>query len=252
MSSSGNPESGKPVEGTLDTNNTPVEPLPSATVPTVSSECQNSDRGDNNNNTAVGGSVSAHHDNDEGKDAAQLTSAHSTQTGMEAQKAADADTGAMAPTAAPSAEQPGSSLKDTEEDPGVSLSVTLLLTNGARHPLKIDGRYLRKYSINVPNYDPFEMSVYSLKELIWRDWHSDWEDRPSSPSMIRLISFGKLLDDKVPLSECKFNHDAPNVVHMTVKPQEIFDEDDAKGAKSQYSSHRDTGERSPGCRCIIL
>lgn len=224
MSSSGNPESGRPVECTLDTNNTPVEPLPSATVPTVSSECQNSDHGDNNN-TAAGGSVTANHDNDEGKDAAQLTSAHNTQTGMEAQKAADADAGAAAPTTAPPAEQPGSSLKDTEESPGMSLSVTLLLTNGARHPLKIDGRYLRKHSINVPNYDPFEMSVYSLKELIWRDWHSgkisdcrvsvgvfaraheltfvisaDWEDRPSSPSMIRLISFGKLLDDKVPLS----------------------------------------------------
>lgn len=28
----------------------------------------------------------------------------------------------------------------------------------------------------------------------------EWEPRPSSPSLIRLISFGKLLDDKAPLS----------------------------------------------------
>lgn len=28
----------------------------------------------------------------------------------------------------------------------------------------------------------------------------DWETRPSSPSSIRLISFGKLLDDKSPIS----------------------------------------------------
>lgn len=29
---------------------------------------------------------------------------------------------------------------------------------------------------------------------------ADWETRPSSPSSIRLISFGKLLDDKSPIS----------------------------------------------------
>ena len=29
---------------------------------------------------------------------------------------------------------------------------------------------------------------------------ADWETRPSSPSSIRLISFGKLLDDKSPVS----------------------------------------------------
>jgi hypothetical protein len=27
----------------------------------------------------------------------------------------------------------------------------------------------------------------------------EWEQKPSSPSSIRLISFGKLLDDKAPL-----------------------------------------------------
>ena len=103
---------------------------------------------------------------------------------------------------------------------------------------------------------------------------ADWEDRPLSPSLIRLISFGKLLDDKVPVSgmtcshsllalvrhwntdghgtECKFNREAPNVVHMTVKPQESLDEEDAKGAKSHYGGHREVGERSPGCRCVIL
>jgi len=110
-----------------------------------------------------------------------------------------------------------------KEDPGPSLAITLLLTTGARHPFTIDGKYLRKRSVNVPNYDPFAMSVYTLKELIWREWRSgrstwlqatgavssyltsfvhsvDWETRPSSPSSIRLISFGKLLDDKSPLS----------------------------------------------------
>lgn len=109
--------------------------------------------------------------------------------------------------------------KETE-DAGPSLHITLLLTTGSRHPFTIDGKYLRKRSVNVDNNDPFAMSVYTLKELIWREWRSgksiywrciigrasntnpiiDWETRPSSPSSIRLISFGKLLDDKCPLS----------------------------------------------------
>ncbi|RAK96664.1 uncharacterized protein BO80DRAFT_222207 [Aspergillus ibericus CBS 121593] len=138
-----------------------------------------------------------------------------------------------------------------EEDSGPSLVITLLLITGSRHPFKIDANYLRKRSVNVENYDPFAMSVYTLKELIWREWRQDWETRPSSPSSIRLISFGKLLDDKAPLSDSKFSRDAPNVVHMTVKPQELVDEEDAKGSKAQYPRERESSERSPGCRCII-
>jgi hypothetical protein len=57
-----------------------------------------------------------------------------------------------------------------EEDTGPSLVITLLLITGSRHPFKIDGKYLRKRSVNVENYDPFAMSVYTLKELIWREW----------------------------------------------------------------------------------
>ncbi|KAJ5312840.1 hypothetical protein N7508_003670 [Penicillium antarcticum] len=138
------------------------------------------------------------------------------------------------------------------EDAGPSLVITLLLTTGSRHPFTIDGKYLRKRSVNVENSDPFLMSVYTLKELIWREWRSDWETRPSSPSSIRLISFGKLLDDKSPISDSKFSKEHPNVVHMTVKPQEVVDEEDAKGAKAQYNREREASERSPGCRCVIL
>lgn len=58
------------------------------------------------------------------------------------------------------------------EDTGPSLVITLLLTTGSRHPFTIDGKYLRKRSVNVENYDPFAMSVYTLKELIWREWRS--------------------------------------------------------------------------------
>jgi hypothetical protein len=58
------------------------------------------------------------------------------------------------------------------EDAGPSLVITLLLTTGSRHPFTIDAKYLRKQSVNVENDDPFAMSVYTLKELIWREWRS--------------------------------------------------------------------------------
>lgn len=71
--------------------------------------------------------------------------------------------------------------KEAEEDSGPSLDITLLLTTGSRHPFTIDGKYLRKRSVNVENYDPFAMSVYTLKELIWREWRSgestSWQEQ---------------------------------------------------------------------------
>lgn len=53
---------------------------------------------------------------------------------------------------------------------GPVVVITLLLTTGARHPYKIDERYLKKRNVNVENMDPYNISVYTLKELIWRDW----------------------------------------------------------------------------------
>lgn len=69
------------------------------------------------------------------------------------------------------------------EDAGPSLVITLLLTTGSRHPFTIDAKYLRKQSVNVENDDPFAMSVYTLKELIWREWRSGecqhlWDNSP--------------------------------------------------------------------------
>lgn len=89
--------------------------------------------------------------------------------------------------------------KDPELGP--VLVITLLLTSGARHPYRIDERYLTKRQVNVPGktesgkMDPYSISVYTLKELILREWREEWEAKPSSPSSIRLIYFGRLLDD---------------------------------------------------------
>jgi Ubiquitin-2 like Rad60 SUMO-like len=91
------------------------------------------------------------------------------------------------------------------EDTGPVCNITLLLTTGSRHPYKISAKYLARRNVPIPEEtesgqpDPFSISVYTLKELILREWRSEWEDKPASPGSIRLIHFGKLLDDKEPL-----------------------------------------------------
>ena len=97
-------------------------------------------------------------------------------------------------------------------DRGPVLSITLMLITGARHPYKIDEKYLR--SRNVPsigeestaNFDPREISGYKLKELIWTDWRTEWEARPASPSSIRLIILGRMVEDKAALKGGLTNH----------------------------------------------
>lgn len=98
----------------------------------------------------------------------------------------------------PSSDSPVVPAKDSETN-GPILQVTLLLTSGARHPFKLDNKYLTKRNVDVPGGDPFSLSVYKLKELILREWRDEWETKPSSPNYIRLISFGKLLEDKASL-----------------------------------------------------
>jgi hypothetical protein len=46
----------------------------------------------------------------------------------------------------------------------------LLPSTGARHPYKIDEKYLKKRNVMVDNMDPYNISVGTLKDLIWRDW----------------------------------------------------------------------------------
>ncbi|EXJ94438.1 hypothetical protein A1O1_02834 [Capronia coronata CBS 617.96] len=151
----------------------------------------------------------------------------------------------------PSSDSPVVPAKDGEAT-GPVLTLTLLLTSGARHPFRLDGRYLTKRNVNVDDNDPFNLSVYNLKELILREWREEWEAKPSSPNYIRLISMGKLLDDKTSLKDYKFGPDLPNVLHMTIKPQDYIEEEDAKGGKASYTNPRESENRSPGCRCVIM
>jgi len=135
-----------------------------------------------------------------------------TSTGTSEQTPGDSNaTTKPVDTAETSSPSPAAISADTEATPVVAadggpvLIITLLLPTGARHPYKIDEKYLTKRNVNVPDMtesgkkDPFSISVYTLKELILREWREEWEAAPSSPSSIRLIYFGRLLDDKTAL-----------------------------------------------------
>jgi hypothetical protein len=89
-------------------------------------------------------------------------------------------------------------------DPSIpALRITLMLTTGARHAYTISQKYLTSRKVTAVDahgaFDPREMSGYKLKELIWTDWRSEWEERPRDPSSIRLIIMGRMIDDKVNL-----------------------------------------------------
>uniref|UniRef100_L2GEM2 UBL3-like ubiquitin domain-containing protein n=2 Tax=Colletotrichum fructicola (strain Nara gc5) TaxID=1213859 RepID=L2GEM2_COLFN len=140
---------------------------------------------------------------------------------------------------------------------GPVCNITLLLTTGARHPYKLDEKYLTKRNVNVPGLteagkkDPFSISVYTLKELILREWRDEWDPKPASPSSIRLIHFGKLLDDKDQLKQYHFSAEAANVVHMTVRPADIVEEEEPKGGSKSASGGSRNREGGSGC-CVIL
>ncbi|KAF4432068.1 hypothetical protein F53441_13865 [Fusarium austroafricanum] len=140
---------------------------------------------------------------------------------------------------------------------GPVCNITLLLTSGSRHPYKIDAKYLSRRSVDIPDQtesglpDPFSISVYTLKELILREWRSDWETKPASPSSIRLIHFGKLLDDKEQLKKYQLSTESPNVVHMSIRPQDLDEEEPKTGNKNLSSSGGD-GQRSRGGGCCVV
>ena len=54
---------------------------------------------------------------------------------------------------------------------GPQLVITLLLhSTDTRHPYIINEKYLKKRNISVTDNDPVNLTVYNLKDLIWRDW----------------------------------------------------------------------------------
>lgn len=153
-------------------SNSPHHPQPQPSPPSITPvDAQN---------TAQSGNAAAQHD-DQVTDTKNTSSTTGGENTMPAASAPSEGTEAANESQiepsdqkiiAPAVEKVDSAEAKEMDDSGPSLVITLLLTTGARHPFKIDGKYLRKRSVNVDNHDPFSMSVYTLKELIWREWRS--------------------------------------------------------------------------------
>lgn len=79
----------------------------------------------------------------------------------------------------PSTDTPAANPDNTN---GPVLVIMLLLTSGSRHPYKIEEKYLKKRNVKVENMDPYNISVYTLKELIWRDWREGTHFIPTESS----------------------------------------------------------------------
>ncbi|KAI0131956.1 hypothetical protein BJ170DRAFT_225070 [Xylariales sp. AK1849] len=140
------------------------------------------------------------------------------------------------------------------ETPG-DLTVDIMLivpTTGARHPFRINEKYLTKRNVQVTSLtedgkiDPFSITVYTLKELILREWRKEWETPPREPTSIRLIKMGKMLDDKLPLREYNFTPTVKSIVHMSVKPQDYVDEEEAN------KRLKEPGTQSGGRGCCVI
>ena len=80
-----------------------------------------------------------------------------------------------APAIGPATDKPTPVPKESEAE-GPVLYITLLLSStGARHPYKLDEKYLRKRNVVVDGNNPINISLYKLKELILRDWRDGKE-----------------------------------------------------------------------------
>ncbi len=85
------------------------------------------------------------------------------------------------PAIGPATDKPTPVPKESEIE-GPLLYITLLLSStGARHPYKLDEKYLKKRNVVVEGNNPINLSLYKLKELILRDWREgETVDYPSN------------------------------------------------------------------------
>lgn len=92
-----------------------------------------------------------------------------------------------APAIGPATDKPTPVPKESEIE-GPLLYITLLLSStGARHPYKLDEKYLKKRNVVVESNNPINLSLYKLKELILRDWREgETVDCPSDQTCLDL------------------------------------------------------------------
>ena len=97
-------------------------------------------------------------------EAAATTSKSPSGTGAKASFAASQSSGI-----GPATDHPTTSPTTPSSKP--YLIITLLIhSTETRHPYTINESYLARRNVDAPQNNPVNISVYTLKELIWRDW----------------------------------------------------------------------------------
>jgi hypothetical protein len=72
---------------------------------------------------------------------------------------------------APPEQAPAAGANPSAPPPVQSLKIALLLSSGVRNTFTITKGYLRKRDALPESGDPYDISVYTLKSLIFREWH---------------------------------------------------------------------------------
>ncbi|CAN6675068.1 hypothetical protein TRVA0_083S00210 [Trichomonascus vanleenenianus] len=130
---------------------------------------------------------------------------------------------------------------DKIEDSASGVEVTLMLISGQRNKFTIPPQDEKTQS---------NITIEHFRNALFQSWKDAWGNSPSTPANIRLIHFGKVLEDAQTLEECGITSPHPTVVHVSVKPQS-FELDRSKSNSSKSKSRRRSDD-DRGSRCCII
>ncbi|RKP13136.1 ubiquitin-related domain-containing protein [Piptocephalis cylindrospora] len=98
-------------------------------------------------------------------------------------------------------EETGSGAKPKLGDEG-DCAVTFLLASGHRMTLHF----------------PPDVTIDQARQALYSRWPEDWEDQaPSSASLLKIIYFGRFLENSSTLADNKLGPGTPNIVHVSIK-----------------------------------
>lgn len=89
--------------------------------------------------------------------------------------------------------RPGSVSSPPVPVPSVPVHITLLLVSGLRVPVIVDSDFISSHELQSDA--PHSLLIGSVKSALFSDWKEEWGIAPVSPANIRLIHYGKVLDD---------------------------------------------------------
>jgi hypothetical protein len=86
--------------------------------------------------------------------------------------------------------------------PKSTISISLIIVSGERYVVRIETEHLPRH--DTKDLDAFDIPAESLKAILWSRWQRDWGLRPPDPSRIKLVHFGRTINDSTVL-RCTFH-----------------------------------------------